>query len=232
MALPSISTPEFQTTIPSTGESITYRPFLVKEEKILLMAMEGGDANEMSNAMLKILKECILTDVDVSKLATFDVEYLFLTLRGKSVGEVITLNVKHTGETECTHMTELKVNVDDISVNGEVNDGKIMLTDNVGIKLRYPQMTDLNGVNSADSESMFKMIRKCIEYVFDQSDVYSDFTEKELEAWIDGLNQTQFKMIAKFFEDAPKLTHTIEWTCEQCKEKDSIKLEGLQSFFT
>ena len=232
MALPSIGTPEFQTIIPSTGENITYRPFLVKEEKILLMAMEGGDAVEMSNAMLNILKSCILSEVDVEKLATFDVEYLFLTLRGKSVGEVVTLNINHTIETECKHLTEMKLNIDDIKVQGDISDGKIMLTEDVGIKLRYPQMTDLYDVNTADSESLFKMVRKCIEYIYDKEDVYSDFTEEELETWVDGLNQTQFKMITKFFEDAPKLTHTIEWTCEQCKEKDSIKLEGLQSFFT
>jgi hypothetical protein len=232
MALPSISTPEFITQIPSTGEEIKYRPFLVKEEKILLMAMEGGDANEMSTAMLNILKGCILSDIDVNKLATFDIEYLFLTLRSKSVGEVVTLNVKHTTETECRHMTEIKVNIDDIKVQGEISDGKIMLTDIVGIKLRYPKMSDLNTVTTADSESLFKMIRRCIEYIFDGESVYSDFTEKELEEWVDGLNQSQFGMITKFFENLPKLTHTVEWTCEQCKEKDSIKLEGLQSFFT
>jgi len=232
MALPSISTPEFQTVIPSTGETISYRPFLVKEEKILLMAMEGGDAVEMSNAMLKILKSCILTDVDVGKLATFDIEYLFLTLRGKSVGEVVTLNINHTTETECKHLTEMKLNLDDIKVQGDISDGKIMLTEDVGIKLRYPQMTDLYDVNTDDSESLFKMIRKCIEYIYDKQEVYSDFTEEELETWVDGLNQTQFKTITKFFEDAPKLTHTIEWTCDQCKKADSIKLEGLQSFFT
>lgn len=232
MALPSISTPEFQTVIPSTGETIAYRPFLVKEEKILLMAMEGGDAREMSNAMLNILKGCILSDIDISKLATFDVEYLFLTLRSKSVGEVMTLNVKHTTETECQHITEIKVNIDDINVQGDINDGKIMLTDTVGIKLRYPQMSDLDAVSTADSESLFKMIRRCIEYIFDKEDVYSDFTEKELEEWMDGLNQAQFGSITKFFEDAPKLSHTIEWTCQQCGEKDIIKLEGLQSFFT
>lgn len=232
MALPSISTPEFQTTIPSTGENITYRPFLVKEEKILLMAMEGGDAVEMSNAMLNILKSCILSEVDVEKLATFDIEYLFLTLRSKSVGEVITLNINHTTETECKHLSEVKVSIDDIKVEGEISDGKIMLTDSIGIKLRYPKMSDLKDVSTADSETMFKMVRKCIEYIFDKEDVYSDFTEEELETWIDGLNQTQFGTITKFFENTPKLSHTVEWTCEKCKEKDSIKLEGLQSFFT
>jgi len=232
MALPSIVTPEFQTVIPSTGESIMYRPFLVKEEKILLMAMEGGDAVEMSNSMLKILKSCILSDIDVDKLSTFDVEFLFLTLRSKSVGEVITLNIKHPKETECKHLSEVKVAVDDIKVSGDISDGKIMLTDTVGVKLRYPKMSDLKNVDEQNAESMFKMIRLCTEYIFDKEEVYSDFTEEELGNWIEGLNQSQFSMITKFFEDIPRLSHKVEWTCEKCGEKDSITLEGLQSFFT
>ena len=232
MALPSISTPEFQTTIPSTGEKVTYRPFLVKEEKLLLMAMEGKDAVEMSNAMLNILKNCILSDIDIEKLSTFDVEYLFLTLRGKSVGEVVTIKINHTNETDCKHLSEVNFSVEDIKVVGDIGDGKIMLTDDVGIKLRYPKMSDLTDIDSNNSESMFKMIRKCIEYIFDQENVYADFNEEELSSWIDGLNQTQFGKITKFFEEIPKLSHTIEWTCESCGQKDSITLEGLQSFFT
>lgn len=232
MALPSISTPEFQTTIPSTGETITYRPFLVKEEKLLLMAMEGGDALEMSNAMLNILRSCILTEIDVHSLATFDVEYLFLTLRSKSVGEVINLKINHTTETECAHSSEINIAIDDIKVNGDIIDGKIMLTDDVGIKLRYPRMSDLKEVDSNNSESMFKMIRTCIEYIFDKEEVYSDFSEKEIADWVDGLNQKQFAMITSFFEGMPKLSHIAEWTCEKCGQKDNIKLEGLQSFFT
>lgn len=196
------------------------------------MAMEGGDAIEMSNSMLSILKSCILSDVDVDKLSTFDVEYLFLTLRGKSVGEVVTVNINHTKETECKHLSEVQIAIDDIKVVGDISDGKIMLTEDVGIKIRYPKMSDLKDVDSGDAETMFKMIRKCIEYIFDKQDVYSDFTEEELGNWIDGLNQTQFGKITKFFEDIPKLSHKVEWTCEKCKEKDSITLEGLQSFFT
>ena len=231
MALPSISTPEFQTRIPSSGQEITYRPFLVKEEKILLMALEGGDQREITRSIIKLLRNCILTeDVDAEKLSTFDVEFLFLKLRGKSVGEVIELKIGHT-ESECTHTTDISVNLDAIEVQGEVSDGKIMLTDQVGVKLAYPTIDSTLGVDTDSADSMFDMITDCIEYIYDQEEVYSDFTKEELQNWVDQLNQSQFKKITDFFQDMPKLSHKVEWTCEKCGEKDSILLEGLQSFF-
>lgn len=232
MALPSIATPEFTTKIPSTGQEIRYRPFLVKEQKILLMAMEGKDANEIMVSVRNILSNCILSDdVNIDKLSTFDVEYLFLKLRSKSVGEVIKIKVNHPEGSECKYLSEVDVNVDAVEIRGEVKNGKIMLTDQIGLKLRYPTMNDLKGVSLDDAESMFKMVRKCIEYIFDQDDVYADFSEKELTEWIEGLNQTQFGKITEFFESMPKLSHTIEWECKSCGNKDSVTVEGLQGFF-
>ena len=232
MALPNIVTPEFITQIPSTGQEINYRPFLVKEEKILLMALEGQDSKEIQNAVLKILSNCISTDIDVNKLSVFDIEYLFLQLRGKSVGEVIELKVGHE-QADCNYKTDVKLKIDDIKVVGEKLDPKIMLTDDVGVVLRYPNLNDFTkSMISEDSESLFNVINSCIEYVFDTDEVYNDFSPKEISEWVNSLNQTQFQKIVDFFQSSPKLEHDVTWTCEKCGETETIKLEGLQSFFT
>jgi hypothetical protein len=150
MALPSLSTPEFVTKIPSTGEEIKYRPFLVKEEKILLMALEGKDQVEITDAVMRLLENCIITKIDIKKLATFDVEYLFLKLRGKSVGENIEIRAMHqTGD--CKETTNVSINLDKIEISGEKTDGKIMLTDDVGVKLKYPGMRDIIGIDLENS---------------------------------------------------------------------------------
>lgn len=231
MALPSLSTPEFQTVIPSTGETIAYRPFLVKEEKILLMAMEGNDQKEIEIAIKKILSNCILQDIDVNKLAMFDMEYLFLQLRGKSVGEVINLSVTHI-DSECKHRTDIKVNIDDIKVQNINQEKKVMLTDDVGVMMKYPTMQEAMGVSGENTEAVFEILSKSVDYVFDAENVYNDFTEAEIVEWINGLNQTQFQKILAFFESMPKLSHEVFWKCKECKEEDTITLEGIQSFFT
>jgi len=231
MALPSISTPEFKTTIPSTGQKITYRPFLVKEEKILLMAMEGNDQKEIEHAIKKILTNCILDDVDVDSLAMFDMEFLFLQLRGKSVGEVIELAVTHL-EGECKHRTDIKVNIDDIKLSNIEQEKKIMLTDDVGVMMKYPTMKEAMSVEGENAEAVFDILAKSIDYVFDMENVYNEFSEEELVEWINGLNQTQFQKILTFFESMPKLSYEVSWKCKECGEDDSITLEGIQSFFT
>lgn len=230
MSLPSLSVPEFQTEIPSTGEKIKYRPFLVKEEKILLMAMEGQDQQEIASAVLNLLESCILSDVDVESLATFDIEYLFAKIRGKSVGEVIDVKVKHQ-EGECLHVEDVQINLDEIKVEGTTSDGNIMLTDDIGVKLKYPTYKTVLGTTE-DADSVFGIIESCIEFVFDKDNVYSDFTTAELRAWIEGLNQSQFLKITEFFESIPKMSHTVEWTCSECGKTETITFEGLQSFFT
>lgn len=234
MSLPSLSVPEFQTKIPSTGKTIKYRPFLVKEEKILLMAMEGRDANEITNAVLNLLENCILSDIDVGSLATFDIEYLFLKLRGKSVGETIEVKVSHEDKSECQARTDIAINLEDIQVVGDIADGKIMLTDEIGVKLTYPTFSTLRSANTVLSEqdTAFDIMISCIEFVFDTDNVYSDFTADELKEWVEGLNQTQFKQITDFFENIPKLSHEVEWKCKDCGKTETIKLEGLQGFFT
>jgi len=232
MALPKISTPEFFDAIPSTKEEIKYRPFLVGEEKVLLIALEGQDNKEISNAIVNLLKNCIVNDIDIDKLSTFDIEYLFLKVRGKSVGEVINASVGHTGETECKHKTEIQINLDDIKVKGEVKDTNIMLTDDVGVKLKYPTLDIILKMEGEDTNSLFRMICDCIEYVYDKDQIYNEFTDKEIEEWVNGLNQAQFRHISSFFEGMPKLSHTVEWKCAKCGENDEMLVEGLQSFFT
>jgi hypothetical protein len=237
MSLPQLVSPEFTMEIPSTKQKIKFRPFLVKEEKILLMAMESGDQSDVSRTVEQILNNCILDDIDISKLATFDIEYLFLQLRGKSVGEVIELQLKHTKkDSECKHITQFNLNLDDIKVKGDISDGKIMLDDKIGVKVNYPTyktIADLSKRQVDDQTEMaFKTIAMMVEYVYDKENVYSDFTEDEMEDWINQLNQKQFEKITSFVQDAPKLKQDIEWTCNKCGEKDKITLEGLQSFFT
>lgn len=232
MALPSISTPEFTTRIPSTGQEVRYRPFLVKEEKILLMALEGNDQKEITKSILNLLSSCILDDIDTNKLATFDVEHLFLKLRGKSVGEVVELNIGHVSVEGCEHKTKVNVPLDDIKVQGDISDGKVMINDTVGLKLSYPTVAHAGIENLNSADGLFKLITTCIEYIFDEDEVYSDFTPQEIEDWIGQLNQGQFQKITDFFQNMPKLSYTLEWTCEKCGEKDKIELEGLQTFFT
>lgn len=231
MTLPSISTPEYTTKIPSTGKLISYRPFLVKEEKILLMAMEGKDENEIESSILTILKNCILSEeIDVSKLATFDIEYLFLKLRAKSVGETIEVKVGHN-EGECDHKTDISINVEDIGVVGGNVDKKISISDDIGIVMKYPTLSDIKGMDFEKTESMVDMVIACVDYIYDAESVYKDFTTDELREWVEQLDQKQFAKIAEFLTSIPKLSYTVEWTCKKCKQKDSVTIEGLQSFF-
>jgi len=232
MTLPALASPEFMTEIPSTKQQIKFRPFLVREEKILYMALEGQDTKEIENAIVTILSNCILDTVDIDKLTLFDIEYLFLQLRGKSVGEKVELMLSHSDENnECQHKTKLEVDLDSIKIQGEVSDGKLMLDDKIGVKVRYPYINDASLVGKNESD-VFSTLSIFVEYVFDKDNVYNDFSKEEMNEWLESLSQTQFRKLIEFFENVPKLTHDVEWTCPECKQKDSIKLEGLQSFFT
>lgn len=233
--LPSVATPKFVTQLPSTGQNISYRPFLVKEEKILLMALEGGDQKEIMNAVLEVVSNCLESDLDANDITTFDLEFLFLQLRGKSVGEVVELRVGHA-DSECTHRQRVNINLDDVKVEGVVSEGKIMITDEIGIKLRYPNITDMDKINNAltneDTASSFDVVAMCVEYIYDTENVYNEFTNKEINDWLEGLGQQQFAKIAQFFQNVPALRHEIKYTCDKCGEVERIKLEGLESFFT
>ena len=242
MALPSITAPEYSTTIPSTEQKITYRPFLVKEEKLLLIAQESGENQEQVLAVAKILAACITTpDIKVGEFATFDLEYLFLKLRSKSVGEIVQLSIPHQSpaepsgnlENSCTHKTLVDINLEDIKVLPDIPERKIQLTDNIGVSLKFPTFQNLVDTDDLNkTEYLFDILTKCVEYVYDKDTVYSDFTQEEMSEWIDGLGQQQFQKISEFYENIPRVKHLVEWKCPACDKEESLTLEGLESFFS
>jgi hypothetical protein len=233
MALPILNTPEFETTVPSTNQKIKFRPFLVKEEKILFMALQGNDPAEMSTAVQRVLESCIITpNIDVHAFATFDLEYLFLKLRGKSVGEVIDLKLRHK-QGDCNYVHAHSINIDDINVVfPDDTDKKVQITDNVGIVLKYPSIDLASMVpETNDMDSLFKLIAGCVDVVYDSDNVYEDFSQEEIQTFLESLNGPQFAKIRDFFKRVPKLSHDIEWTCPKCEQSEKIHLEGLASFF-
>ena len=234
MTLPKLVTPEFETVIPSSKEKIKFRPFLVKEEKILYMALESGDANDIKNGVIQILDSCILTPgIKVNELASYDVEYIFLRLRAKSVGEIIKVNVKHP-DSDCTHETMCEINLDEVEVLfDEKHTDKIDLGNGVGIKMKMPSLDKiLSLVGDDDVENLFELVLNAIQFIYDEKDVYEEFTKKELEDFIESLTKEQFEKVQEFFSTAPKLYYDVHWVCEECGKPDTVRLEGLQSFFT
>lgn len=240
MPLPKISTPTYELELPSNGKKIRYRPFLVREEKILIMALESEDTKQISSAIVQILSDCIATKtVKVSELSTFDIEYLFLNVRAKSVGETVEVNVTcpDDGETQ----VQMEINIDDIKVQKDPKHKDIIkLDDNLSMKLKYPsleQFVENNfEVNESESEvnKSLSMIISCIDTVYDQEESWSasDCTKKELEEFVEQMNTKQFKEIENFFVTMPKLSHKIKVKNPNTKVESEITLEGLASFFT
>ena len=245
MALPRVVTPTFELTIPSTGEKVSYRPFLVKEEKILLMAIEDGSVAAMSKAMNNIISDCTEGKIKIKDLAPFDIEYFFLQLRGKSVGDTVDLTLRKPrnltcGEKlkDCTEKCEIKIDINDINVDSsEVKDSKIELTDTIGVKLNYPQfeiIQKFTGIEEDTSpEHIFELINECIEYIWDGEEIYKakDSTKKEINEFVESLSSVQFQKIRGFFDGMPKLKHDIMWKCPKCDKEAPMVLEGIDAFF-
>ena len=243
MALPKVSTPTYELTVPSTGEKVSYRPFLVKEEKTLLMAAEDQNISTITKAMRDIISTCTEGEVDLKNLAPYDIEYIFLQLRGKSVGDVITLNLKkpesiECEESECPGSTEVRIDIDDIKIDtASIIDSKIELTKDIGIKLGFPQLDSIQKYTTKgkamDAGGVFKMINDCIEYIWEGKEIYKakDSTQKELNDFIESLNSEQFNKIRNFFESMPRLRHEVTWTCSKCDKSAPLLLEGIDSFF-
>ena len=240
MPLPKINTPTYELVIPSTGKKIKYRPFLVREEKILILALESEDTNQITSAVIDILSECILTkNVDITKLATFDIEYLFLNVRSKSVGETVDVNITCPDDGKTS--VEMQINIDSIKVQKTKNHKNIIkLDDKYSMKLKYPSFNqfiesnfDLTENNSEVNKSM-NMIVSCIDMIYDEEESWdaSDSSEKELEEFVEQLNSKQFKLIEKFFETMPKLSHKVKVTNPKTDVESEVVLEGLASFFT
>lgn len=233
MALPKLNSATYETTIPSTNEKITFRPYLVKEEKILMMALESKDQDQIIRATKDLISSCVIEDIDVNKLATFDVEHLFLRLRSKSVGESIGLKIKCD---HCETENDVSIDVTDIKVDVTEDDNIIMITDSVGVKMRYPSFDDVSSITEGKEESIetaLNIIIKCVDAIFDADEVYSAAREgeKQVKEFIESLNTVQFQNIAKFFDTMPALKSSINFKCTSCGEENSSELKGLQSFF-
>lgn len=239
MSLPQIATPLFQLTLPSTGKEITYRPFLVKEEKLLLIAKEADDEESVMTAVLQIIESCTNGEVDINELASFDIEYLFLNIRAKSVGEEIELRYKHSGGVnregnECTVVTPVVINIDDVQVkNDDEHQEKIMLTDTIGVQMKYPKPKTFTKLMDGAIENVVEAIADCIDFLFDEEQIYDDTTtsKEELIEFIETLSQEQLMKINKFFDTMPQLEHEVEYECTGCGQKDKVTLRGLSDFF-
>lgn len=239
MPLPKISTPTYEMEIPSTGKKIRYRPFLVREEKILVMALESEDMGQITNSIIEILTDCILTKgVKVSELATFDIEYLFLNVRAKSVGEKIEVNVTCPDDNE----TQVQMEIDIDTIKVQKNDDHkniIKLDDNLSMKMKYPSINqfvennfEVEQVGSGVDKSL-EMISSCIEMVYNQDECWSasDCTKEEIAEFVEQMNTKQFKEIESFFTSMPKLSHTLVVKNPNTKKESEVVLEGLAAFF-
>ena len=238
MPLPKISTPTYELELPSSGQTVKYRPFLVKEEKVLVIALESEDNKQITNAIKAVLKSCIQTrGVKVEHLPTFDIEYLFLNIRGKSVGEELEVNVICPDDEETQVKTT--INLDDIQIEKDENHTKqIKLDDNLMMEMKYPSLEqfiknnfDFDEKNQMDQS--FELIATCIDKIYNEDEVWAtaDCTKKEVNEFLESMNSSQFKEIETFFETMPKLSHTIKVTNPKTKVESDVVLEGLASFF-
>ena len=239
MPLPKISTPSYELELPSTGETVNYRPFLVKEEKVLVIALESEDTKQITTAIRNVIRNCVLTKgIKVDELPTFDIEYLFLNIRGKSVGEEIEVNITCPDDDE----TQVKVTIDldDIKVQkNEDHTNRIKLDNSLMMEMKYPSLDQFiksnfdfsEGKNAMDQS--FELIASCIDKIYTEEEVWAaaDCTKKEVTEFLESMNSTQFKEIEKFFETMPKLSHSIKVTNPNTKVKSEVVLEGLASFF-
>ena len=242
MALPIITVMKHELTLPSSGEKITFRPFLVKEEKILMMALQGGEAKDMVRGLKEIINNCVDKDLKVDTLPPFDLEYIFLQLRARSVGDVIPINYSipeelcKDGKTECKF--EIELNVDDVKIQKDKNHKDlIVLTDEIKLKMKYPDMeasVAMAGVEGAEMvDKTFDIIGQSIEYIVDGEEMHklTDYTKKEADDFLNSLSTQHFKEIQTFFDTMPKLKHEITAKCKVCGKKNERVLEGMGDFF-
>ena len=238
MPLPQLNvTPKYELTVPSTSKRIKYRPFLVKEEKILLLAMESQDPNQIINAVTDTIRNCLETDAKtLAKLTTFDVEYIFVQLRGQSVGEKVEVKLKCQND-ECDHETTVMIALDDIKVDVPKINNVIELTEDISVEMKWPSFEETyknNEISEADgAQAMYIALRKSIAAVHtgDTRIDASEVTTQELDAFIEETNSDQFKKLVAYIEAMPKLTHTVKYTCEKCGTENTVTLEGMEDFF-
>ena len=237
MPLPKIATPTYELELPSTGKSIKYRPFLVKEEKVLVIALESEDTKQISTAIKSVISNCVLTKgIKVETLPTFDIEYLFLNIRGKSVGEELDVNIICPDDEET--QVPVTINLDEIEVlRDDKHTNKIKVDDSIMMEMKYPSLDQFIKNNFDFNDNMmdqsFDLIATCIDKIYSEEEVWAteDCTKKELNEFLESMNSSQFKDIEKFFETMPKLSHTVKVTNPKTKVESEVVLEGLSSFF-
>ena len=246
MALPVLNAPTHELTLTSTGKTIKFRPFLIKEEKILLMALESNDEDEMMRAMKQIISNCIIDDIDIEKLPLFDLQYLFLQLRVQSVGEIVTLRFQHTngknskGE-ECSHIQNVDIDISKIKPESiEGHDKKIQVTDDIGVVMSYPKMDLYQKLAEIEQDQNPNMINAIIdifidsiEMIYQSDEVFyaEEHTKEEMHEFLNSLNSGQFNKIRDFFQTMPYLRHEFEYTCDKCGCSENVNLAGVEDFF-
>ena len=232
MALPKLDTPKYQLTLPSTGEKIDYRPFLVKEQKIILMAQESQDENQILNAVGDLVNSCTFGIIDAKKSPTFDIEYIFLKIRSRSVGETTSIKVVCPDDNKT--QVPVKINLDEIELlTNKDHKTNIQLTDKFTLNFRYPLMSDLYGIDANDTtETSFALINKCVTSIQYGDEIYNrvDMTDAELNDFLEQMNSRQFAEVMDFFNGMPRLRHIIKVTNPKTKVQSEVVLEGLQSF--
>jgi len=244
MALPKIDVPIYDVKLISTGKKVRFRPFTVKEEKLFLMATESKDSSATINTIKQVLNNCIVDEIDIETLPLFDIEFLFVNLRAKSISEVVNLKyrcnnmVKSEDDTEkkCNNLVEVDLNVLDIKPEAGANHtNKIDITDKLGIVMKYPKMDSISisTENKDDFDIVIDLIVDCIDYIYDADNVYyaKDSTKEELMDFLDSLQSKDLDKIKEFFETMPKMKKEIDFSCKKCGYHEKIELEGIQSFF-
>ena len=237
MALPRIDVPTYELVIPSTDEKIKFRPFLVKEEKVLLIAMESGKSEDMLQSVKDIVNECTFQKLKLGEMPMFDVEYLFLNIRAKSVGEVSKLKVLCQDDMKTYATVEINLNEVNVQVDGELHSNKIELTDEMGVIMKYPTIDSFtkNGIQNITAANMINVIASCVEQIYDKKgeEVYDskDSTQAEIIDFVEQLNTTQFQEVQAFFDTMPRLQHTITVKNPKTKVESEVTLTGLNDFF-
>ena len=237
MALPQVSTPTYELAVPSTDKKLKYRPFLVKEEKILMIAMEAKEQSGILDAVKQIVKACTFDKFDIDKAPIFDIEYIFLNIRAKSVGEISTINLRCPDDKETFVRTDIDLTKVEVEMKEEHNN-KIELTKELGMIMTYPTLesfVDFDGVTAVNASNMIDIIAGCVAQIYDKGgeDVYEakDSTKQELIDFIEQLNSNQFQDVQKFFDTMPKLTHTVKIKNPKTEVESEVTLTGLNDFF-
>ena len=233
MTLPKLNIITYELDLPSTGETLQFRPFLVKEQKALLIAQESEDDKLIEKTFAQIINDCVLDDIDPYSMPMFDIEYVFLKLRGKSVGEKVKLNLLCPDDNKTR--VDVEIDLDEVGIQQTRDHTNVIeLAKDINLVMRYPNLSDMQGfTDEGEVKSIFEMIKRCIHEVHDGETVHHrvDISEKELETFIDSMSTENFENVGKFFETMPKLIHVVEVKNPKTKKKTQIPIEGLQSFF-